>query len=198
MAGGGTLIMRGRFSQFVAGADVADLAGVAVFATLVLGLIFGVLVPVAVHDRLAIGRHQAAVQLQQRANTLSAGIRAAAAELDKVKSQMAIAPERLRPASSLNERLAALVTLAGECGLTIQDLKPGDGVRRTKDFAVPVRVVGRGTYPDVTRLLHALHDRMADVSVDGFRVTAAGDYTLDVQWLAALPDAPAAIAVTSP
>lgn len=190
--------MRGRLSKFVTRADVADLVGVAVFAGLILGLIFGVIVPVAVHDRLAIGRQRAALQLQQRVNVLTAHVRVATTELQQVKARIAAAPERLRPASSLNERLAALVALAGECGLSIQDLKPGDGVRRAKEFAVPVRVVGRGSYPDVARLLHALHDDMSDISVDGFRVAASGDYTLDLQWLATLPDAPAAIAGALP
>lgn len=183
--------MNARLKHFVARADVADLVGVATVAGLTLALVFGVFVPVAVSDRLAIARHRAAVQAQQRGSVMAANVRLANTDLERARARLAEAPDRLRPASSLNERLAMLVTIAGECDVSVRDLKPGDATREPKRLAVPLRVAGRGGYPDVTRLLHRLNGEMPDVRVDGFRVTAAGDMTLDLRCLAALPDAPA-------
>ena len=183
--------MNARIKRFIARADVADLAGIATVAGLTLLLVFGVFIPLAVKDRLAIARHESVARAQQRGNGLAANIRAASAEVDAAKARLAEAPDRLRPMSSLNERLAAFLALAADCGVTVRDLKPGDAVREPKRLVIPLRVTGRGNYPGAARLLHRLSQEMPDVLVDGFRVSASGDVTLDLRRLAALPDGPA-------
>jgi Tfp pilus assembly protein PilO len=188
---------RSRLPAFVAKADLVDVVGAAVAAALTVAFVFGALLPIAVRDRMAAAQADAAVRTQQRANALAASIRAITAEIDGTRTRLASAPLQIRPASALNERLAALVALAAECGLGVQDLKPGDGVRGPKFLMIPVRVSGTGGYPDVTRFLHRLHDRMPDIAVEGFKLaeapggnTAGGRYALDLRWVASLSDVP--------
>lgn len=170
---------------------VADGIGVAVFAGLTLAFIFGMIAPLAMRDRQAAARAEAATRQEQRANAVTASIREASVALEQVRAKLAESPLQLRPLGALNERVAGLVTIASECGLIVQDVRPGD-VGKTRKFAsVPIHLAGQGSYPNVTRFLQRLHRDLPDVGVGNLKLTGAPEdaaiaarYELDVRWIA--------------
>ena len=177
---------------------VADGIGVAVLAGITLAFIFGMVAPLAMRERQAAARAEAATRQEQRANAVNASIREATVALDQVRTKLADAPLQLRTISALNERVASLVTIASDCGLVVQDVRPGD-VGKTRKFAsVPIRLAGQGSYPNVTRFLQRLHADLPDVGVGNLKMTGAPEdaaiaarYELDVRWIA-LPQEPTA------
>lgn len=80
--------------------------------------------------------------------------------------------QRLRGIDAQNERIAELTALAGECGLQIDRLLPGERARQGLYLVVPIRLEGAGEYPDCARFLHLVVDRFSDMSVRSFRLRA--------------------------
>lgn len=172
-------------------ADLADLVGLAVFAGLSLLFIFGVVMPLALRDRQATAQIEAAARQRQRANAVATQIREAKDELDRAQTRLLASPIQIKPTAAMNERLAVLIGLAGENGLKLGDLKPGEAVRAKRFDLVPVRLVGRGGFVQVTTFLRQMHERMPDVAVCGFKLTgspetdnAIGGCELELRWIA--------------
>ena len=73
-----------------------------------------------------------------------------------------------------------------------------------KATLVPIKLAGSGTYPDITRFLHALHNQFRDTALSSLKLTAQPDpkqsekqiaaFSIDLAWYAA----PAASDAPSP
>ncbi|MDB5326346.1 MAG: hypothetical protein JWM57_1915 [Phycisphaerales bacterium] len=170
---------------------VADGVGMAILAGVTLVFIFGLIAPLAMRERQAAARADSATRQQQRANAVTATIREASVALDQVRAKLAEAPVQLRPVNALNERVASLVTLGSDCGLIVQDIRPGE-VGKTRKFAsVPIHLAGQGSYPNVTRFLRRLHQELPDMGVSNLKLTGAPDdaaiaarYEFELRWIA--------------
>lgn len=101
-------------------------------------------------------------------------------------------PLELLPGARLNARLAELAVLVERTGMVVDSTEVDTGRAETWYEAIPVRLVGRGSFPDCVRLLHRLHGEMPDIGVEGLHVSgnpaaeeAPGRYRLSLVWYAA-------------
>jgi Tfp pilus assembly protein PilO len=92
-------------------------------------------------------------------------------EVNAGKEILARSPVRLQPAALINQRLAAVTQLATECGLSLDEVRPGNGVDSTHFQTVPIRIVGGGHYPECAGFLRKLRQTFGDMGVRQFMVT---------------------------
>lgn len=177
-----------------------DVAGLVVLTAMALAFVFGLLGPLAERGQRAAAQAESGVRQQQRINGTIASIRALKAEIEQTKTAITASPLRILPQTALNARVAALVALSAECGLVVDELKPGAAVRGTRFVAVSVEMTGHGSYRDSARFLRLLHERFSDVGVCGFRLSGAPEQpgsacsvVFDLQWLALPQDAAAQV-----
>ena len=172
-----------------------DAIGIAVLALLTAVFAFGLVAPLALRGRIAAARAEATVRQKQRLGGLTNQVHAAATSRDAARARLAASPLRLDPVGAMNRRLADVVSLAGACGVTVVDLKPGDPVKGHRCVTVPVRLTGRGNYRDVVAMLRRLQDALSDVHVTAFHLVGSPDDSsgvsscvLDLRWRASAAD----------
>lgn len=129
--------------------------------------------------RPAMARHevQASRQFELRAaRQKAAGL---LGQRNNAQNQLIAADEalrnqtlRLQPASTVNQRLAALTEMATrECGLTIDEMRPGAPADGADSQTVPILIAGSGTYPNCAKFLHRLRKTFPDTAVRSFETT---------------------------
>lgn len=81
---------------------------------------------------------------------------------------------KLESSDKLNQRLAALASLAGESGLRLDEIQsvPGN-TQPAPSRAVSLRVTAGGNFRDCTRFLHRLHQQYPDIAVKSFECVNA-------------------------
>ena len=89
-------------------------------------------------------------------------------ELAAAKAEMERSPLRLQPASRVNQRLEAIARLATECGLALDEMRPGAPADSTHYQTVPIRIVGAGGYPSCAKFLRQLRVSFGDMGVRTF------------------------------
>jgi Tfp pilus assembly protein PilO len=145
-------------------------------------------------DREATQRQQ----LEERratASDLGASVAELHRELAGVKEALARSPVRLQPATLVNQRLEALARLAGECGVQLDEMRPGAPADSTHYQTVPIRIVGTGRYPDYALFLRNLRKTFGDMGVRTFNATNLGGaspepvaaFQAELVWFAELP-----------
>lgn len=120
----------------------------------------------------ALARREAQRQLQadlldrrQKLSETAAGAADAHRQLDRVNDALSHSDLRLQPASLVNDRIERLADLANECGLTIDEVHPGE-VEDTAHFqTVSIKLAGTGDFPACAKFLHQLHDTFPDTGV---------------------------------
>lgn len=118
-------------------------------------------------------------------------------EVNAGKELLARSPVRLQPAALINQRLAAVTQLATECGLSLDEVRPGIGVDSTHFQTVPIRLVGGGRYPACATFLRKLRQTFGDMGVRQFMVsnvsgsipseTPAASFQAELVWFTELP-----------
>lgn len=104
-------------------------------------------------------------------------------QLGEARDALARSPVRLQPATLVNQRLEALTRLASECGVAIDEVRPGAPVDATHYQTVPIRIVGNGHYPACTNFLRKLRMTFGDMGVRTFNATAGTiSASRDAQW----------------
>ena len=159
------------------------LAGAAVCALVSTGTYFvGVRPALAWHAEQA-GRQNELRSARQKAANLLGTRNATQAQLNAVNDALQRQSLRLEPVSTVNHRLASLTELATrECGLVIDEMRPGAIVETPDYHTVPILIAGSGTYPHCAKFLHKLRRTFPDTAVRSFETTNNS----------ASPDSPAA------
>jgi Tfp pilus assembly protein PilO len=113
------------------------------------------------------------------------------------KEILARSPVRLQPAALINQRLAAVTRLATDCGLSLDEVRPGNAVDSTHFQTVPIRIVGGGRYPACATFLRNLRQTFGDMGVRQFLVsnvsgsmpsaTPAASFQAELVWFTELP-----------
>ena len=148
-------------------------------------------------------RAQASAQLQTLTDRRATASRLAAEaadlqrEVNAGKEILARSPVRLQPAALINQRLAAVTRLATECGLSLDEVRPGNAVDSTHFQTVPIRIVGGGRYPACAAFLRNLRQTFGDIGVRQFMVsnvsgsvpsaTPAANFQAELVWFTELP-----------
>lgn len=89
-------------------------------------------------------------------------------DLADVKDTLAKTPLRLQSATLVNQRLEALARLASECGVSLDEMRPGSPIDGAHYQTVPIRIVGGGTYPACTTFLRRLRKTFGDMGIRTF------------------------------
>ncbi|HET6251690.1 MAG TPA: type 4a pilus biogenesis protein PilO [Tepidisphaeraceae bacterium] len=79
----------------------------------------------------------------------------------------------LQPTTALNQRLAQIESLAGGCGVSLDEVRPGDGIACSHYQSVPIRLSGSAAYPACAEFLQRLHATFPDVGVKSMDLAAA-------------------------
>ena len=145
-----------------------DLWGVAACAALtVIAYLLGV-APLRQRHADLQERRRALAQKTQEANDLAGNMRQLAGRVTNLQRQVAENPLRLQPSQQLNSRLAEVTSAAGECGLDVNDIQPGNPVIGARHTLVPINLAGAGSYRNCVEFLHRFHARFADSGVANF------------------------------
>ena len=116
-------------------------------------------------------------------------------ELAETKEVLARTPIRLQPATLVNQRLEAVARVATECGIGLDEIRPGSAADSTHFQTVPIRLVGNGTYPASATFLRRLRRTFGDMGVRTFHAAnkdAGADaptaiFQAELVWFTALP-----------
>lgn len=136
-----------------------------------------------------------AVELENRhrkASDLAKALQAAGRKLEDTRTEVANLPLRLQPAKAINGRLARLADLAASCGLSVDEMQPGQPTDAPQCQMVPIHIGGNGTYPAAGVFLHQMRLRFPDVGLRTFELTNAnpaavtpvGQFRAELVWFA--------------
>jgi len=135
------------------------------------------------------------VQEQAQVGRAERALSAARSNLAEVNEQLAQWPVQLRPTSAVNTKLARLSALAGECGVLIDEVEPGEGTPAEHYQSVPVQLTGQSSYRQCAVFFRQLRRDMPDMGVRGFEITgnaadpgAPGVLAVELVWYADLSD----------
>ncbi|MDP6543805.1 MAG: type 4a pilus biogenesis protein PilO [Phycisphaerae bacterium] len=171
-----------------------DLAAAGVCVLLaVIAYVVGVHPVIKRHQGFDLRAAELKVQ-QKKARQLSGKVAHIASAITQIKQELANNTVELKSASQINSHLARLAALTGQCGLKIDQLRPGKSLNGSRYQTVPIYLVGSGSFSTCVKLLRELQRGFPDTSVASFEVK--GDPTkpneptklrVDLLWYA-LPD----------
>jgi Tfp pilus assembly protein PilO len=153
---------------------------------------FGIRPAVARHDD-HIAQQVEIQAARQKAANLVGTLNHSRAQLAAVNEALDNLTLRLEPVSTKNQRLKRLTQLAEKCGLTIDEMRPGNVTEGSDYQTVPILIAGSGTYPACARFLHTLRQTFPDTAVRSFETTnnsaspdsPAATFQFDLAWHAA-------------
>ena len=109
---------------------------------------------------------------------LNASGRRLRAQIGGLESRLAVNEITLQPASMVNQRLARVTALAGECGLEVQYVQTGAHQFGPRYGQVPILVSCTGSYRTCATFLHRARLEFPDTAVRSFQMSASpGDVT---------------------
>jgi Tfp pilus assembly protein PilO len=149
-----------------------DCAGVA--ACLLLsgaGYLVGVRPLLAVREQRVVQQQSLRTAVEQ-ASSLVTSTRALRAQLTNAQNALAKIEIALQPATSINERVAELTALAGECHIEMQAIQPGTISNGNRFAQIPIQISANGTYRSAAQFLHRLRERFPDTAVHTFEMAA--------------------------
>jgi Tfp pilus assembly protein PilO len=121
-------------------------------------------------------------ELQARratASDLAASVAALQHDSSDARQALARTSLRLQPATLVNQRLEALARLATECGVSLDEMRPGTAADSTHYQTVPIRIVGGGRYPACVTFMRNLRKTFGDMGVRSF--VAANNSTIPAE-----------------
>ena len=131
---------------------------------------------VGVRPMLEQRQHEAEQRLalkerRETSSELAATVAELQHDLADARQVLARSPVRLQPATLVNQRLAALAALADECGVQVDEMRPGTPADSTHYQTFPIRIVGTGSYPNYAKFLRNLRKTFGDMGVRSFNAT---------------------------
>lgn len=141
------------------------------------------------------GQRETLTERRRTSSELTSTLAQLQRELTEAKLVLEHSPVRLQPASLVNQRLEALARLAGECGVQLDEMRPGTPVDSTHYQTFPIRIVGTGRYPAYALFLRNLRKTFGDMGVRTFNATnlngpspaPVAAFQAELIWFTALP-----------
>lgn len=149
-----------------------DLAGVALCAILSVGAYFAGWQPLENSRAAEEARASALALAREQVGALNLTSRSVRSQLTKVQAAIARIDVPLQPVAVVNERMAELTSLAGECGLDVQYTQMGTVTSNSRYGQVPIQLSGAGTYRTCALFMHRLRERFGDTGVKSFEIAA--------------------------
>ncbi|MHC4219419.1 MAG: type 4a pilus biogenesis protein PilO [Planctomycetota bacterium] len=169
-----------------------DAAGLVACAVLTLLIVLFAIRPVVRHHAQRAARRSQLVEQRRRAEDLEASHRTLEGQRQRLTDEVAASRVQLEPTEFLNARLALIVELASASGIDIHETRPGKFREYPRYRAVPIRLAGKGTYPDCAAFFHRLHESLPDTGVVAFELSGnpgqsspIASFRFDLLWYAA-------------
>jgi Tfp pilus assembly protein PilO len=129
------------------------------------------------------------------ASQVSSAVANVQRDLAAAKQALANTPVRLQPATLVNQRLEAVARVATECGVALDEMRPGSAADSTHFQTVPIRIVGSGRYPACATFLRTLRATFGDMGVRTFQAansaaasaTPSALFQAELVWFTELP-----------
>jgi Tfp pilus assembly protein PilO len=128
--------------------------------------------------RPLMGRHATATARQADLDAANSRLRQMEADaavlrskLESVRQALARNPLHLEPASAVNRRLAEISSLAGENGLKVNEIAPGQTEIGAYYNTIPIYLSGSGNYRTCTVFLHELRKQLPDMGISSLELT---------------------------
>lgn len=115
----------------------------------------------------------ALTETRDQATRMVADTRAIRTLLNNAQTDLAKIEIPLQTPAAVNQRLAELTGLAGECGLEVQAMQPGTLVNSQRYAQLPIQVSGTGSYRTCMKFLHSLRQRFPDTAMKAFELSAS-------------------------
>ena len=175
-----------------------DLAGLAAAGILTICFGLGAFVPLLqersvqreAERRIEDGRAQARKLREQRFDLEG--------DLARIERELTETRVEVEPISRLNARISSLTELASRHKLTLDRVAPGAPQKAPKATLLPIRMEGRGSFPECRACLADLRKAFPDVAVSGLEIardSAAGPdnaaFVFELVWYAAQASQPA-------
>ena len=113
-------------------------------------------------------------------------------KLSFVRQALASSPVRLESDYRLNPRIAAIAELVSDCGMRINEIRPGVLKSEQRFKTMPISVSGSGSYPGCILLLKRLKQAFPDTAIESFKILsntsdprAGAQYQVDLLWYVA-------------
>ena len=169
------------------------LTAAAICAVLTLATWAVVVAPALREHRAGVARVAELSRQRHKAATLRTALAAARREIDQIETATRKARPSLDPATLVNTHMARITAAANACGLNVEELQPGKAADTPYYKAIELRIAGSGTFPQVTRFLHRVHEDFADSGVRSIELTAGSgnalsppaNFRLGLIWFAA-------------
>ncbi|MEX2670997.1 MAG: type 4a pilus biogenesis protein PilO [Phycisphaeraceae bacterium] len=174
-----------------------DLLGIAVVVIATVVVFVTVLQPLLAQRLARADQRQQMATQREHVREMETAAGQLRAHLERIEQTVADAEAALEPSRHLNQRVAALASLAEEAGLELTEIQPGRAVAGMRYEVLPIQLAGSGTYADYARFLHQLSAQFVDVTITtmslqgesrerGGRERVTG-FRLTVQWHALPP-----------
>ena len=129
--------------------------------------------PLVRHRQEAAAIRDRLTEAEQTARQLDISKRRVERTLEKQRRALPTDAVKLRAAAHLNQQLNALIGLARDRGLDIDEVHVGDSIEDEHYRKIMVVLRGTGTYQTWTEFLRSLHEQFRDVAVKGFELAAS-------------------------
>jgi Tfp pilus assembly protein PilO len=149
-----------------------DAAAVGLCMLLSAGAYFAAIGPMLSSRDDRSAREASLVETKDQATRMVADARLIRAQLNHAQIALAKIEIPLQSATAVNQRLAELTALAGECGLEVQAVQPGAILSSQRYALLPIQVSGTGTYRTCTKFLHRLGEKFPDTAMRAFELSA--------------------------
>lgn len=141
--------------------------------------------PLALKRSFIVAQSRELETKRKECSELGASAASLASHLAGIEEELARNEIKLQSADRINERVAELAALLGECELEVDDVRLGQLLTGIRCEASPIRVAGRGTYKRCVAFMHKLCKTFPDSSLVRFelRGNAAGSQSTDPEAL---------------
>ncbi len=118
---------------------------------------------------------------REKAMALEAAMRQLKVALEETHGDMAQTHANLRPMPQMNQRMAELTQLVGDCQLGVDNIQIGKVSYGPQYGTVPVDITGRGPYTQCVMFLQKLRQDFRDFTLSGMEISGTPASTDDVE-----------------
>ncbi|SRR5687768_11720248 len=154
-----------------------DAYGLALCLVVTAGAWFAGVSPLLSQRAAAAARREELAEKSQESSRLAAQARQLSNQLAALRHDLDEVRVELQPAARVNQRLAEVTAAAGECGLELNDVRPGRAVVGPRHTIVPIDVSGTGSYTAVAHFIRSFHERFGDSGIAAIELASAGAAT---------------------
>ncbi len=149
-----------------------DIAGAAICLSVTAIAYFTAIAPSATRREQQISQQTEIADLRAKLDQTSKFQRQLSAQLTARQGDLQKTAIQLAPASSVNQRVSSLTTLAAGVAITLDSVEPGTQYDASDFSKVPIKLSGKGSYAASAKFLSQLKERFPDTAVGSMRLAS--------------------------